>query len=188
MRPYRIHRKPLKKSIYKNRKKHLWIERKLDRHIQIIALLFFIGFALTISMGSKTLTTWNTISKLFVAIAVVTSFFPKKWFPLIYRFKKEMKALLTLFAITPIITGLVLLLNFTFIKEAKLETYPVSKAIYYSNDYLFKVVLEDDVFEKHYQIRTFSKDDYKLYPESATFEVGKGIFGFKVVKSKCLSP
>lgn len=188
MQAHRIHRHIRKSPINKGHKKPLWIDRKLDRHIQIMALLFFIGFALIIGIGSKTLTTWNIISRLFFAIAVITSFTPKSWLPVIYRFRKEMKVLLTLFALTPMITGMILLANFTILTEKKFDSYNVINTIYYPNDYLFKVVLEDNKFEKNYQLRTFSLDNYNFRPDSAHYEIGTGIFTFKVIRNKYLTP
>jgi len=160
----------------------------MDRHIQVMALLFFAGIALIIGIGSRTLATWTTISRIYVAFAVLTHFIPRKKLPVIYRVRKEMKTIFTIFALSPLLTGLVLLANYSIITEHHRECYKIERTIHYSNDYIFKIELEEAVFDQFKSVRNFSSDKFKFTPDSACYDIGRGIVGMKVVKSSWLVP
>lgn len=188
-RTYRKHQRLKSKHFFSNKtgKKPLWIDRRIERHARIIAVLFFVGIGLTYAIGIKTLATWDSISRIFFALAIVTYFIPNRFFPLLYRFKKELKILFSIFGLSPLLTGLILLINFTFIHDIGVESYKVQNVIRYHNDYMFKVELENDEMQKFTQLRTFSSDEFKFYPDSAHYQTGKGCFRFKVVRKAYLT-
>jgi len=168
--------------------KSLWIDRKTEVHTRFMALFFFVGVGLILVVGSKTLVSWIAISRIAALIAVVSSFIPIKFFPIIYRVRKELKVIFTICALTPMLTSLLLLTNYIFISDVNIESYKVVSIESHPNDDIFKVNLENDTYKEFRQIRSFSYYDYSHEPDSAHYKTGKGVFSFKVVRKAYLTP
>jgi hypothetical protein len=172
----------------KSRRISLWLDRKSERHIQIMAAMFFIGFLLTIAYGFKTLATWSQISQIFFGLAVLFSFIPSNWLPFIYRVRKELKVLLGVCALAPLFTGIILLLNFHVSTN---KSIIIDKVVSYDVNYTDKIILvnlEDEYLNKHIEIRKFSMEQFRFDPDSAGFFIHRGCFGLKTVHNPWLIP
>ncbi len=184
----KLYRSYMRKQYLHKRQISLWLDRKSDRHIRMMAALFFMGFILTLAYGYETLLTWSGISQIFAAFAVIFSFIPRTWLPFIYRVRKELKVILGVFALAPFFTGVFLMLNFHICIQKKTETYKITN---YKIDYgeqMVLVSLENPMLNKHLEIRKFPLSKNKFEPDSASYEVCKGIFGIKSVHNSRLIP
>ncbi len=184
----RHHKRFRMKAAFTQRRKSLWINRKTENHIRFIAILFFVGIGLIVSIGSRTLLSWNIISRIFFAFAVITSFLPKRFFPVLYRVRKELKILFTVCALSPMLTGGILLVNYSFLTNISTEAYKIESVKRYSNDYMFTIYLENNKLENFQSIRSFSSDDYPFRPDSAHYIIGTGVFNIDVVRKSYLTP
>ena len=184
----KLYRRYLLKKAIKKRKITFWLDRKSERHVQIIAAMFFIGFILTIYYSFKTLATWSQISQIYFGLAVLFSFIPPKWLPFIYRIRKELKILLGVCALAPFITGLVLMLNFHITVNKSIQTYKVSDYQFLYYERIVMVELESKEINRHVEIRKFPLDEFNFEPDSAAYNIHNGIFGFKVVQDAWLIP
>ncbi len=172
----------------KRRRITLWLDRKSERHIQIMAIMFFIGFFLTLVYGYKTLASWSQISQIYFGLAVIFNFIPSKWLPFIYRIRKELKVILAIFALSPFFTGIVLLLNFYISTDKMNQTINIAEynQLYYDEYVIVK--LDDDEMNKHIEIRKFSLDKYNFEPDSACYLIHTGVFGIKSIHDSWLIP
>jgi len=177
----KLYRKTLQNYVAKRRLHSLWLDRRSERHIQIMAAQFFIGFFLTIGYGYKTLLTWTQISQIYFGLAVVFSFIPINWLPHIYRIRKELKILLGVCALAPLFTGLVLISNFYIGSLDSKQTVKVINYHFHSDEQIVTVDLENNELNKHLEIRKFPLDKLKSEPDSAVFIIYKGVFGIKIV-------
>lgn len=176
------------KDAIKKHRMNLWLDRKSERHIQLMAALFIGGFMLIIAYGYKTLATWSQISQIFFGLAVVLSFIPNNWLPFIYRARREMKILLAIAALAPFLTGLSLMINYHFTVN---KTVQIEKVISYKYNYTDRIILvevENKELNKHIEIRKFTMDKYALEPDSAAFNIHTGCFGLKTVHAPWLIP
>lgn len=183
-----LYRNLIRKDANRKRKNTLWLDQRSEKHIQIMAALFFIGFLLTIAYGFKTLLTWGQISQLFFGCAVIFSLLPVKILPVIYRIRKELKIILGVGALAPFVTGLVLMLNFHFSHVYEIQT---TKVIYYQFQYSERIIMvdiENKILNKHLEIRKFSLDKFNFEPDSAAYEIHKGFMGIKSVNKSWLIP
>ncbi len=184
----KLYRKYIRKQADKKRKITLWLNRRSERHIQIIAAMFFIGFVLIVYFGFKTLATWGQITQIFIGLAVLFSFMPAKWLPFIYRIRKELKVLLGICALAPFLTGIILMINFYITSDETIYTIKITDYQTFYSDRIVEVVLEDKELNKHFEIRKFSIDKYDFEPDSAVFDIRKGIFGLDAVHNSWLLP
>ncbi len=183
----KLYRRYIRKRANKKRKITLWLDRKSERHIQLIASMFFIGFLLIVFFGFKTLATWSQIVQIFIVFAVFFSLIPAKWLPFIYRLRKELKVLLSVCALAPFFTGLAMMINFYVTTNETIYTVKISNYYTFYSDRIVLVVLEDKELNKHIEIRKFSLDKYNFEPDSAVFEIRKGILGFRVMHNSYLT-
>lgn len=172
----------------RRRKKSLWLDRKSDRHIQVMALMLFVGFFLIIIYGIKTIVTWRVISWIYIGFAVLFSQIPSKLLPFIYRIRKELKVLLAICALAPFFTGMFLVVNFYFTTNGYVQSFKVVDFYYSYSENFIEVDLDNKVFNKHIEIRRFSLDKYDFDPDSAVYILKKGVFGFDVVDDAFLKP
>ena len=166
----------------------LWLDHRSEKHIQLIAVMFFCGIILVITIGMRTLVSWIVISRIYAGLAVAFSLIPLKFYPLIYRLRKEMKVLFSVFGIGPFLTGLILTINFLFSTASWNEIYTVESINYYPSDHLFEVKLEQNALHIRQELRRFSSDKNMTAPEKVEYQFDQGIFGMKtVMKSHLIS-
>lgn len=188
-REYRkIYRRFLMRDAIKKHRFNLWLDRKSERPIQLMAALFFSGFILSIAYGYKTLASWSQISQLFFALAVLFSFLPKSWLPFIFRVRRDMKILLCIAALAPFATGLVLMLNYHVTVKSVTQIEKVINYKYNYTDRIILVELENEELNKHVEIRKFSMGKYAIEPDSAVFLINTGCFGLKTIHDPWLIP
>lgn len=184
----KINRKYLRIRASKRRKKTLWLDRKSERHVQMMAAMFFIGFILTIAYGFKTLASWSEISQIYFGLAVIFSFIPNNWLPIYYRIRKELKVLLGICALAPFVTGIALLLNYHITTNEVQQFCKVSGYSYQYDDRIIMVTLNNEELNEHIEIRKFSLDKFNFEPDSACYIIKKGIFGINAIHGSSLIP
>jgi hypothetical protein len=162
--------------------RRIWFNRRLERHAQFIAAIFFIGVFLIICVGNYTLIKWMTISRIWIAISMVIIFLPKQFFPVVYLLHKELKLLLALFGIGPFLTGLFLLLNFLIVVESKNEVFPVTKSVYIYSDQLMEVSFMIGDMEPHRESRRIETKSVYQKPVSVAYQINTGIFKIKTLR------
>jgi len=149
-----------------------------------MALFFFLGIFLSAIFGGKTLLTWNTIFGFYLVCGILLSIIPLKYYPVLYKKHSEFKALLIYFSLAPLITGLILTLNFNFTSTSWVQSYPVKDYQLYSSEQSIEFELDDSGTINHIQLRRFSTLNLHTIPDSIAYEMHKGLFGITVVK-KC---
>lgn len=176
------------KDAVKRRRISLWLDRKSERHIQMMAAMFFIGFLTSIIYGFYTLATWSKISQIFFALAVLFSFIPNNWLPFIYRVRKELKVLLAICALAPFVTGMALLINFHISIHQEIVVEKVTNYTYNYADRIIFVEVESEELNRYYEIRKFSMDQFNFEPDSVQFDIRSGCLGLKTVHNPKLIP
>ena len=140
-------------------------------------------------MGMRTLISWIAISRFYAAFAVLFSLIPLKYYPLIYRIRKEMKVLFSIFGIAPFLTGLLLCVNFLFSSSSTHEIYNIQDIHYYPSDHLFEVELENGALDIRRELRRFSSDGILEAPVKVDCEIKQGLLGMKTVQHiRLISP
>ncbi len=155
-----------------------------ERPAMLIALMLFLGFGAMIFFSARTLMTTLELSRIFVALAVVLSLIPRRFFPEIFQARKYFKVLLVLGGMTPIVTSCLLLLNFfvntqRYEKEAWVENYNL-----YDNGYVLEVKLEDDFLKNKEQMRRFQRKDHPGHPQKVVYTLGQGLLGIEVIRKR----
>jgi len=184
----KLYRKYIRKEASNRRKISLWIDRKSERHVQIMAAMFIVGFLLVIAYGYETILSWSKISQIYFGFAVVFGLMPANWLPFIYRIRKELKVLLGICALAPFFTGLVLMFNYHIPIVKYQQTF---KVVQYKCEYennLIMVELDNEKMNNHFEIRKFPMNECKHKPDSAVYLLQKGCFGLTVVKNSWLIP
>ena len=92
--------------------------------------------------------------------------------------------------VAPFLTGLFLLINFTFVSESYTHRYKIDK-IYFEGEQGYKsvgVVLEDNFFSGERKIveLTDVPPNEIIGKQFLKITISKGIFGFEVIKEKIL--
>ena len=167
-------------------KKSLWFDKNSERHIQIMALMLFLGFFAIIFYGFKTIISWRIVSWIYIGFAVVFSQIPNRWLPVVYRIRKEMRVMLVVFALSPLFTGLFLVINYYFSSHKIEQTILVVNYSYYDNT--IEVELDDEELNKHIEIRRFQHNKFDFKPAYAVYTIGEGVFGFNVITNAYLKP
>lgn len=152
-----------------------------------VAAMFVVGFGVIIAFGMPTLVTALFISRIYIGLAVVFSFIPKRFYPFIFRIRPKFRILLNIAGLAPVVTALVLSLNYLVPVETYEESYKIQHTVHYHYDDQFEVLLEGDALETHNQLRCFNKHDYQGIHDSAHFTMVKGLFGMPVMKGKRIS-
>ena len=156
--------------------------KKAEPHIQAMVIIFFVGLIFIAIYGEKTLISWNTVAVVYIICVFVLSFLPVRWYPIPYRLKRELKALMIYFSLAPFLTGLFLLLNFVITTDKWQQTYKVTSYSIIHEDKIIEVYLENADEISHFQLRRYSTKMYNFAPDSVVYEVHKGIFKVKVIK------
>jgi hypothetical protein len=178
----KLYRKWLKVSanqvLYKKQSEN----KKLEKQVRFMVVFFFLGIFLSAIFGTKTLLTWNTIFGFYLVCGILLSLIPLKYYPDLYKKHSEFKALLIYFSLAPLITGLILTLNFNFTSSSWIQSYPVAAYQLYSSEQSIEFELDDSGTINHTQLRRFSTGNLHAIPDSIAYEMHKGLFGFTVVK------
>ncbi|MGD9994294.1 MAG: hypothetical protein AB7S69_13445 [Salinivirgaceae bacterium] len=178
----KLHRKWLQVSanqlLYKKQSEN----KNLEKQIRLMVVSFFLGIFLSAIFGAKTLLTWNTIFGFYLVCGILLSLIPLKFFPVLYKKHSEYKALLIYFSLAPLITGLVLTLNFNITSSSWVQSYPVERYKLYSSEQSIEFELDDSGTINHIQLRRFSTHNLHAIPDSIAYEMHKGLFGITVVK------
>lgn len=180
-----MRQKNLREAI-KKQKQHAWINKKTERQIQYIVLMFFIGLLLTGFYGTSTLLTWNFIIRIYLSLAFIFSFIPLKILPLIYKIQPEIKLLLAVCGLAPFIIGISLTINYNFSSFNNTAIYKIEKFDVSYDEHIIQVQLENKQLKKHKELRKFSTDKFHFVPDSAAYLVYKGCLGIDVVKDSYL--
>lgn len=153
-----------------------------EKQIRLMVVFFFLGIFLSAIFGGKTLLTWNTIFGFYLVCGILLSLIPLKYYPDLYKKHSEYKALLIYFSLAPLITGLILTLNFNITSSSWVQSYPVAAYQLYSSEQSIEFELEDSGTIIHTQLRRFSTRNLHFIPDSIAYEMHKGLFGITVVK------
>jgi hypothetical protein len=156
--------------------------KNLEKQVRLMVVFFFLGIFLSAIFGAKTLLTWNTIFGFYLVCGILLSLIPLKFYPVLYKKHSEYKALLIYFSLAPLITGLVLTLNFNITSSSWVQSYPVASYQLYSSEQSIEFELEDSGTINHTQLRRLSTHNLPAIPDSITYEMHKGLFGITVVK------
>lgn len=175
-------------KVNRRRKKTLWLDKKSNRHVQIMAATLFVGFFLILIYGIKTIATWRVISWIYIGFAILFSQIPAKWMPLIYRVRKELKVLLAICALAPFSTGLFLVINFYITTNETVQSVKVTNFYYSYSENIIEVELDSEILNKHIEIRRFPLDKYNFEPDSVVYTIKRGVFGFNVIDDAWLKP
>jgi hypothetical protein len=145
-----------------------------------MAILFFFGIMTIAIIGIPTLLSWIQISRIYIIWVIIFSLIPYRMLPQIYSVRKELKILLAVCALGPVITALILLINFAVVLNVSDEKYKVESYTVFYDDHLIEVNLENNIFENQTEIRRFSTDKFPFEPDSAAYLIKTGLFGFKI--------
>lgn len=164
-----------------------------DRSFTIIFISivgFFIGFTLCVAFYSYTLISIFELSQLMVAFAIIGFFVPLKYYRKWFHFIKYEMIIFNILGVAPFLTGLFLVLNFTFISNAHTHMYRIEK-VYFEGDVHFKsmgVVLENNFFSGERKIveLTDVHPQEILNKQFLKITISEGVFGFNVIKEKVL--
>jgi hypothetical protein len=155
-----------------------------EGYIQIIAFLFFISAFLVLIFGIKTLVSWRVVSWIYVLFVIFYSVILKKF--LNKKISKVLKILFITCGLSPISTGLFLVLNFYVYTNKTKEAVKITNFEILQFDNIIFVELEDTELNKHIEIRKFDMDKYNFKPDSAIYIIKKGIFGLRTVSDTWL--
>ncbi|MGE4287954.1 MAG: hypothetical protein AB7E36_04640 [Salinivirgaceae bacterium] len=178
----KLYRSWLKVSVNQAITKKRSENQKLENQVRFMVLFFFLGIFLSAIFGGKTLLTWNTIFGIYLVCGMLLSLIPLKYYPDLYKKHAEFKVLLIYFSLAPLITGLILTLNFNITSSSWVQSYPVAAYHLYSSEHSIEFELDDSGTINHIQLRRFSTDNLHAIPDSIAYEMHKGLFGITVVK------
>ncbi|HAM99492.1 MAG TPA: hypothetical protein DCQ26_12865 [Marinilabiliales bacterium] len=176
----KIYRQWLIRKALRTRSQMEHQNKKMEHTIQLMTTLFFIGLILTGIFGTPTLLSWWQISRIYIACAVLFFFFPNRWFPIVFTTHKELKILMSLCGVAPLITGILLMLNFTLAGNVHTEKFRVLNYKTYYNEGLMIIELENKQFQSHHELRKFSDEEIVIDPDSVRYTIKTGLFGVKV--------
>lgn len=164
---------------------------KKDRSYTIIVLMilaFFIGLGLIVSYYDITLISIFSLSKFIVAFAVIGFLIPLKVYQKWFHFIKYEVIIFNIIGISPLLTGLFLLLNYSIASEPVTNKYRVEK-IYIDGQPGYEtvgVVLEKNFFSGEQKIVQIKDPNPKEMMTNRYLKVtiAQGLFGFEVVQEK----
>ncbi len=164
-----------------------------DRSFKVILLTvlgFFLGFGLCVAYYSYTLIDILDLSKFVALFAVLGFLIPLKFYRKWFHFVKYEMIIFNILGVAPFLTGMFLLLNFTFITSSFTHQYKIEK-IYFEGEQDYKsvgVVLEDNFFSGERKIveLTDIPPNEIMGKQFLKVTISKGIFGFEVIKEKML--
>ena len=164
-----------------------------DRSFRVIFISiigFFVGFGLCVGFYGSTLIDIFDLSKFIVGFAVIGFLIPLKFYTKWFHFIKYETIIFNIIGVAPLLTGLFLLLNFTFASDPFTHNYKIEK-IYLEGEQDFRsigVVLENNFFSGERKIVELTD-----LPPTNIFEnkflkvtISKGLFGFDVIKERIL--
>jgi hypothetical protein len=167
---------------------------KRDRSFIFIVLTvicFFIGCGLCVGFYSVTLIDIVNLSKFLAAFAVFGFLIPLKFYRLWFHFIKYEVILFNIMGIAPILTGLLLVINYTFSTNPKTHEFKIEK-IYLEGEENYKsvgVVLEENFFSGEPKIVELTDFDPALILGKDNFfkvTISEGYFGFDVIKERLI--
>jgi hypothetical protein len=166
---------------------------KKDRSFTIIlisVLGFFIGFGLCVVYYSYTLIDIFNLSKFLVLFAVLGFLLPLKYYRRWFHFVKYEMIIFNILGVGPFLTGMFLLLNFTFVTSSFTHEYKIEK-IYFEGEQDYQslgVVLENNFFSGERKIVELTDiPPYEIVGKTfLRLTISKGLFGLEVIKEKML--
>ncbi len=168
---------------HKTQKSKLLNTNKLNNNVRLLAVIFFAGALLIIIFGLKTLVTWWFISRIYAFLAVVLFFLPNSFLPKLYSIYAELKIILTIFGLAPLITGLVLAINFGITIQTNTECYKIEHWLYNNNEKYIEVFIENDIYNKQFEMHKIPTAVYPYnLPDSVCYTISKGIFRLKTYR------
>lgn len=166
---------------------------KGDRSFKIIlfsVLSFFVGFGLCVGYYSYTLIDIFSLSKFLVLFAVLGFLLPLKYYRKWFHFVKYEMIIFNILGMGPFLTGLFLVLNFTFTTDSFTHEYKIER-IYFEGEQNYQsmgVVLENNFFSSERKIveLTDIPPNEVMGKSLLKVTISKGLFGFDVIKEKML--
>jgi hypothetical protein len=163
---------------------------KSSRFVLVAILAFFIGFGLCVGYYSYTLMDIYELSKFLAGFAVVGFLIPLRFYNKWFHFIKYETVIFNIIGVAPFLTGLFLVLNFSFSSNPSTHNYRIEK-LYFEGEQDYKsigVVLEENFFSGERKIVELTDPDPTELFEKKFLKVtiAEGLFGFKVVKEKML--
>lgn len=161
---------------------------KKDKSLLFITLAvlgLFVGTLLIIGLYSITIISLYTIIKLLIGFAIVGFLIPLKYYQKWFYFLKYEMIVFNIIGISPLFTGLFLLLNFTVPLNTTITDYKIEK-IYFDDSQYMVVVLENKIFSEEQRILKLSnKSLIKIEGKNALkLTLSKGLFGLDVVNDR----
>lgn len=156
----------------------------------VSVLGFFLGFGLCVGFYSYTLINIIELSRFFVLFAVIGFLIPLRFYGKWFHFVKYEMIIFNLLGVAPFLTGLFLVLNFTFISSSYTHQYRIEK-IYFEGEENYKsigVVLENNFFSGERKIVELSDipPNEILGNRFLKVTISEGLFGYDVIKEKIL--
>jgi cell division septal protein FtsQ len=166
---------------------------KKDRSFKIIlfsVLGFFVGSGLCVGYYHYTLIDIFNLSKFLVLFAVLGFLLPLKYYRRWFHFVKYEMIIFNVLGMGPFLTGLLLVLNFTFTTESYTHNYKIEK-VYFEGDQEFQsmgVVLENNFFSGERKIveLTDIPPNEVVGKSFLKVTISKGLFGYEVIEDKML--
>jgi len=158
----------------------------MEWHIRKIAIVFFIGVALTVVLTINSLIGLLALSRIWLASSVLFYLMPIAWRPAIYNTYSELRICDALFAKGAFFTGLFLLLNVSFPCSVDSQMFEIKQLKYNSYEHEVLVDFEIDGVEPWFEARKIKVNSLTQYPKAVQFTVSEGLFGIKSISNGCL--
>ncbi len=164
-----------------------------DRSFKIIFISvagFFVGFGLCVGFYYHTLIDIFELSKFMAGFAVIGFLIPLKFYKKWFHFIKYEMIIFNVLGVSPLFTGLFLLLNYTFTSGTYTHHYKIEK-IYIEGEVditSIGVVLENNFFSHERKIVELTDiPPNEIYEKNfLKLTISKGLFGYDVIKEKIL--
>lgn len=160
-------------------------EIKSNKIVFLSIILFLTGFFLIVILSQHTIIEKLTISKFVAFFSVIGLLVPKKNVFPNYNIGLTEYFLLNFFGLGPSITGLLLLVNFSFTHTPVISTH---KIIHYEltetfslNSPKFLIDLDDQFLENYEVFRMIRIDDMPQRPQEITYCISTGLLGVKIL-------
>lgn len=165
------------------------LEKETDNMSKIhvlMVLMYFAGLFLILFYYSLTFLTLNGLLKIFAVILTASFVVPIKLYRLRYSMSFYEYTIGNILSLSPLLCGLILLLNFHFSSEVVTEVHKIKNLSKQNNTILLQ--LENDAYEEESFVRSFDEAEFSANFSSDSLELhlANGLFGYKVLKKRKL--
>lgn len=152
----------------------------------LMVLMYFAGLFLILFYYSLTFLTLNGLLKIFAVILTASFVVPIKLYRLRYSMSFYEYTIGNILSLSPLLCGLILLLNFHFSSEVVTEVHKIKNLSKQNNTILLQ--LENDAHEEESFVRSFDEAEFSANFSSDSLELhlANGLFGYKALKKRKL--